>query len=133
MGSAWRYKVRVLIDTGASHSFISQALVEKLELPISATAAFWVKVGSAHQFKSQGSCEGVSLQLPYLEVNQRLFLFPLDGAEIVLGLDWLETLGDVWANFKEATLKILWKGKKVVLKGDSELCREAPLSNPSAR
>ena len=115
-------KVRVLIDTGASHSFISQSLVEKLKLPVKTTTAFWVKVGSGHKFKSQGTCDTVEVQLPGLVVRQNLFLFPIDGAEVVLGLDWLETLGEVWANFKEATLKVNWQGKRVVLKGDPELC-----------
>ena len=40
-----------------------------------------------------------------------------------MGLDWLETLGNVWANFKEATLKMNWQGNRLVLKGDPELCK----------
>ena len=55
-------------------------------------------------------------------MRQKLFLFPIDGAEVVLGMDWLETLEEVWANFKEATLKVDWQAKRVVLKGDPELC-----------
>ena len=73
-------------------------------------------------------------------MRQKLFLFPIDGAEVVLGMDWLETLEEVWANFKEATLKVDWQAKRVVLKGDPELrSRPArggggiPLSNPFAR
>ena len=62
-------KVRVLIDTGASHSLISQSLFEKLKLPIKATAAFCVKVGSGHQFKSHGTCDEVDVQLPGLVVR----------------------------------------------------------------
>ena len=99
-------KVRVLIDIGASHSFISQSLVEKLKLLVKATRTFWVKVGSGHKFNSQGTCDEVDVQLLGLVVQQKLFLFPIDGAEVVLGLNWLETLGDVWANFKEAMLKV---------------------------
>ena len=60
-GLVWDSKVRELIDTGASHSFISQSLVEKLKLPVKATTAFWLKVGSGHQFKSQGTCDEVDV------------------------------------------------------------------------
>ena len=39
-------KVRVLIDSGASHSFICHDLVRDLRLHISTTPDFWVKVGN---------------------------------------------------------------------------------------
>ena len=45
-------------------------------------------MGSGHQFRSQGTCQGMELQLPELLVRHKLFLFPLDGAEVVLGLEF---------------------------------------------
>ena len=57
-----------------------------------------------------------------LAVVQDFYLFPLEGSEVVLGLAWLGTLGDVIANFRESRLVIYYDKGWVVLKGDLALC-----------
>ena len=109
--------MRVMIDTGASHNFISQELVQKLKLPILQTSEFCVTVGNGQQIRSHGICKSVEIQFPELKVQQNCFLFPLEGAEVVLGLAWLDTLGDVRANFKESRLQFKEEGKRVTVRG----------------
>ncbi|RDX72802.1 hypothetical protein CR513_47661, partial [Mucuna pruriens] len=43
------------------------------------------------------------------------------GVDVVLGLEWLEELGEIKANFKELTLKFRKEGQEVVLRGDPSL------------
>ncbi|MCI24802.1 hypothetical protein A2U01_0045988, partial [Trifolium medium] len=51
------------------------------------------------------------------------YLFPLDGENFVLGIEWLEKLGDVKAKFKDMTLKLKVQGEKLCLRGDPLLSR----------
>ena len=97
-------RVRVLIDSGASHNFICLKLVHATRLEILTTSAFVVKLGNGQPVSSQGRCHGVAIQFPNISITQDFYLFLLEGSELVLGLAWLDTLGDVIANFREARL-----------------------------
>ena len=40
----------------------------------------------------------------------------------MLGLEWLDILGDVIANFRESRLIVISQSTRVVLQGDLDLC-----------
>nr|GEY71133.1 hypothetical protein [Tanacetum cinerariifolium] len=44
-------------------------------------------------------------------------LNPLGGCDMVLGVQWLSTLGDINCNFKNLTMKFNYQGKKIMLRG----------------
>nr|GEV76882.1 retrotransposon protein, putative, unclassified [Tanacetum cinerariifolium] len=46
-----------------------------------------------------------------------IMLIPLGGYEIVLGVQWLGTLGDIVCNFLKLRMKFMYHGKKVILRG----------------
>lgn len=53
-----------------------------------------------------------------------LHILPIHGPDIVLGMDWLESLGKVTADFAGKTLEFMQGGKPVVLRGIlPPLCR----------
>ncbi|XP_031257121.1 uncharacterized protein LOC116115112 [Pistacia vera] len=85
-------EVIVLVDSGASHNFISHDLVHRLGLSVEKGKAFEVMVGNG-------------------------------GADVVLGVAWLSTLGDVCANWKNLTMAFSREGRKVTLRGDPELVK----------
>ncbi|KAF7828587.1 Retrotransposable element Tf2 [Senna tora] len=47
-------EVMVMIDSGASHNFISSTLVDKLQLPVKGTSTYEVTVGDGHKVKGEG-------------------------------------------------------------------------------
>ncbi|KAJ0092522.1 hypothetical protein Patl1_25459 [Pistacia atlantica] len=49
----------------------------------------------------------------------------LQGADVVLGVHWLETLGPIITNYAEITMAFQWEDRKVVLHGDPNLCARA--------
>jgi hypothetical protein len=55
--------VEVLIDSGASHSFISPDLATALGLAITPTDVKRIKLGDGHRVLSEGICKGVRLNL----------------------------------------------------------------------
>ena len=42
---------------------------------------------------------------------------PMCGVDVVLGVQWLQSLGMIAFNFQELFLKFFWEGKEVGLKG----------------
>nr|GEU89675.1 gypsy/Ty3 retroelement polyprotein [Tanacetum cinerariifolium] len=46
-----------------------------------------------------------------------VMLLPLGGCEMVLGIQWLATLGDMQCNFKKLIMKFNHKGRQLVLRG----------------
>ena len=79
-------------------------------------------MGNGQQVMSHGHCKEVEIRFPNLLVAQDFYLFPLEGSEVVLGLAWLDTLGDVIANFKESKLVLRTGDAWVTLWGDPNLC-----------
>ncbi|XP_060203103.1 uncharacterized protein LOC132631549 [Lycium barbarum] len=117
-GTILAKKVIVLIDSNASTNFISRAVAEASGLKQTETKPFLVEVGNGQQVKSRGSCKGVELWIYNVRITQDYFLFNLGSADVLLGLEWLETLGDIQANFKTLTLKFEIEGQTRVVQGD---------------
>lgn len=67
--------------------------------------------------------KGLHLEIQGVGIEQNLFILELGETEVVLGMDWLASLGDLKANFK--SLIIRWGGKacKKVLRGDPSLTK----------
>jgi hypothetical protein len=61
--------VEVLIDSGASHSFISPELTTALGLTVTPTTVKGIKLGDGHRVLSEGICEGVKLELGLLSLK----------------------------------------------------------------
>lgn len=115
-------EVLILVDSGATHNFISQKLVHQMDWPIEPTAQMNVKLGNGFQISTQGVCRGLEMCIGDLKMNPEMHLFELGGIDVVLGIDWLKTLGDTITNWKQQTMSF-WKDKSwVTLKGH-EGCR----------
>lgn len=113
----------MLIDSGASPNFISGAVAEALRLKQTETKPFVVEVGNDQQVKGRGRCKEVELWIDKLRITQDYLLFNLGSANVVLGLEWLETLGDIQANFRTLTLKFEVEGQTQVVRGDPSLSK----------
>lgn len=93
-------EVIVLVDNGATHSFISNHVVQELGLPVSDTGSFGVVMGTGRIEKSRGVCR--SILVTFLEVQVLKDFLPLDlgSTDVILGAQWLQTLGEMKVNWK---------------------------------
>ncbi|KAL5563463.1 hypothetical protein UlMin_033210 [Ulmus minor] len=117
-------EVVILIDSGASHSFVASKLVRELGMQCEATAAYGVQMGNGMNFKQQGVCRGVRVLIQGCEVVDDFFPFELGSADMVLGVTWLRTLGMVHADWEQFSMSFWMNGAWVSLKGDPDLCQE---------
>nr|GMD28172.1 peroxidase 64 [Ipomoea batatas] len=73
--------VIIMVDSGASHNFISHHLIDRIPHPLEHTTKFDMRLGDRRRTKSDG------------------------GVDLILGIAWLETLGDVKANWATLTME----------------------------
>ena len=57
-----------LIDSGATHNFISRDLVSKLSLPKEKTSSYGITLGSGDSVAEEGICCGVRLRLQGIDI-----------------------------------------------------------------
>ncbi|RZR77925.1 hypothetical protein BHM03_00003133 [Ensete ventricosum] len=109
--------VIVLIDAGSAHNSMSSKVAAHLMLQKEDYSGFEVKVANGQILKWSQKYPRVKLILQEQDVIADFFLLPLDGFDIMLGIDWLSTIGEVFWNFLKLTMKFFSKGKHVALQG----------------
>jgi len=115
--------VLVLIDSGASHNFIYVELVSQLGLLVESTSSCNARLGDGHKKRVSGCCQGVKVKLGNYMFEETFFLFGLGGVDVILGVAWLLTLGDVKVNWKTLTMNFCINGQQVQIRGDPKLSR----------
>ena len=101
--------VIVLIHCGASHNFISSPL----------TREFGVTLRTGEQIWSTGICRQLCLHLPRVDIATDFFPLPLGDTDLILGYEWLLSLGATHMNWKELSMEFSVEGQQVQLRGDS--------------
>ncbi|GKA27344.1 putative mitochondrial protein, partial [Tanacetum coccineum] len=115
--------VTVLIDSGATYNFLSKVLVARLGLCVSENNSVGVMLGNGGFEESVGLCKGLVLSLSGLQIIEDFFPFELGSTDAILGIKWLQTLGDMVVNWKELTMSFNMDGDRILIKGDPSLNR----------
>ena len=115
-------KVVVLVDSGASRNFMTNRLARELGLDVQSIPTFTMEVGNGQREKGEGVCYGVKMLVQGILIQQNFFLMELRGTEVILGMDWLSSLGKIEVDFHEMTLKWKADGKVWEIIGDPAIC-----------
>jgi hypothetical protein len=111
-------KVSVLIDGGASHNFIDSALLKRRHIPTIEFEGFRVEVAGEHTMPCDRYIPGMKLTLGRHDLAQDFYVMDLPNTNIILGVQWLSTLGPITTNYKTMEMSFIEEsGKKVILKG----------------
>ena len=111
----------ILVDRGCTHNFVREHLVRTLDLRPRPTIPLRVMVGKNHEIECSRLCDQVPMQVQGHIFTVDLYVLPLCGADLVLSVQWLKTLGPVLTDYNDLTMKFLHLGRVVELKGDSNL------------
>jgi hypothetical protein len=79
----------VPFDSGASHSFISAAYVEKHNLPIALLRCQMIVSSPGGDMPPRQLCPKVNLKIRGLDFVTNLIVLESKGIDIILGMDWL--------------------------------------------
>lgn len=120
-GKIGKTNVVVLIDSGATHNFISPEIVKKTRLPTSTSGKFTVLVGTGITVNGSTVCRTVELQLQSVLVTTDFIVLEPGSADVILGIQWLRTLGRCEVDWEKQELSFLTKSGRVTLQGDVQL------------
>ena len=112
--------VNVLVDSGSTHNFMQERIANQMGLPIIPSKQFKVFIGNGDFLICDSKCVAVQLCIQGHKFVMDLFILPIQGADIVLGIQWLELLGLVVTDYKLLTMAFQWKNREVKLVGEPQ-------------
>lgn len=83
------HEVLVLIDSGSTYNFLKPSIATKLKIPVVQSASFHVYVRIGDALVCSSFCPKVHLLIQGIEFIMDLFILPIKGSGIVLGIQWL--------------------------------------------
>lgn len=132
LGHICENPVHILIDGGSTHDFIKESLVRALGFTAKPTTSLRVMVGNDHQLQCNLLCKNVAVTIQSMLFLDDLHVLPLCGTNVVLGVQWLKSLGLVLTDYNDLTMKFIREGHLIELKGDMDSSLHA-ISTPQLR
>lgn len=106
------HSVQILLDGGSDDSFIRPKLAKFLQLPIIPTKPLKVLVGDGNALFVEGLVSDLQVQIQTHKLTFPVYLLPIVGADIILGANWLATLGPHITDYKNRTLEFFYNNAK---------------------
>ena len=104
-----------LIDFRNTHNFLDVVQLPNLKLPLDTSQILEVKVANGSIAKTLGICHGVTVLTQGYKFVVDFNVLHLGGCAVVLGIQWLCTLGEIIWDFKLLTMRFCYLGKEVFL------------------
>ena len=100
LGQIKGHWVVILLDTATSHNFLDAMLVKTLQLAVDTIKILEVIVANGDLIRINGECKDLLLKMQGNEFHVNLHVLTLRGCDMVLGTQWLCTLGLINWDFK---------------------------------
>jgi hypothetical protein len=110
-------KVIVLIDSGSTHNFIHYNLAKYLNWFVYPVPEFQVMITDGRTINCSGKFNKINLTMGEYVMNSPMIAIPMGGAHVVLGIQWLQSLGTMDFNFQELFMKCSLEEKEIELRG----------------
>lgn len=96
--------VTVLIDGGSTHNFIDQAIVSKFGLPVTPDKKLQVMVANREKIECVGQSRALTITIQGLSITTDYYILSVAACQLVLGVQWLATLGPIEIDYKQLTM-----------------------------
>ncbi|XP_061359504.1 uncharacterized protein LOC133303598 [Gastrolobium bilobum] len=116
-GTIFGKSVQVLIDGGSTQNFITHKMATYLGLTLQALDTFNVQVGNGEGLQCKAICKAVPLIMQSHTFTLDLYSLELKGADIVLGIQWLSTLGPILTDYSQLSMNFDHNGNNIQLQG----------------
>ncbi|KAJ0077923.1 hypothetical protein Patl1_37028 [Pistacia atlantica] len=102
--------MEVLVDAGSTYNFLQKWIALQLGIPITASPNFIVMIGNGEVPRYSFVCANVELVLDGHQFLLDLFVLPIKRVDLILGAQWLSTLGPILMDYNVLTLSFTWQG-----------------------
>ena len=102
----------ILIDSGRTHNFIDPKISKQVDSFVHPCSIFKAVVANGSTLPCKGKCRNVCISIGYYKLCSNMFSMPLGGCDVILGTQWLHTLGPILWDFAELWRQCLVNEKK---------------------
>ena len=106
----------ILIDYGSTHNFIDPIIAKQDDCFIYPCSIFDVMISIEGTLPWKGKFHSVWISIGDYNLHCKMFSLPLGGCDVVLGSQWLPTLGPILWDFAKLWMQFLVNGKKHTLR-----------------
>jgi hypothetical protein len=110
-------KVSMLIDFGSTHNFINYKLEKYLNCFVYPTPEFQVMIVNGGTINCSRKCHSIKLNMGEYLLDSPMISIQMGGVDVVLGVQWLQSLGIVSLNFQDIFMRFSLEGKEIELRG----------------
>ncbi|GJV39840.1 retrotransposon-related protein [Tanacetum coccineum] len=120
MGYVGKSELHILVDSGSTHNFLDTKMARQLACNTKHTCPLQVSIPRGRNLVSTTTCIDFTWSLQGESFTAPVMILPLGGCDMVLGIQWLSTLGDICYNFHQLKMSFKYNGKHMTLRGTNK-------------
>lgn len=109
--------LNILIDSGSTHNFLDSEAAKLFGCLLEPIQPLSVSVANGHKIGASYQCRNFSWRIGQSSFSADVILLPLGCCDLVLGIQWLATLGPILWDFAHLRMEFKVLGKRHVLRG----------------
>jgi hypothetical protein len=117
VGKSAGREVLILVDSGSSHSFISEVVDRKLQEQVQSMKPIAVRIADGVTLSCTGLIPACKWKSHGHEFETNLRVLSSVCYDIVVGMDWLQDCGPMWVDWTEKQLQFQPTGELILLTG----------------
>ncbi|GJZ40777.1 putative mitochondrial protein [Tanacetum coccineum] len=111
-GYVGKQLLHILVDSGSTHNFLDLSAARKMGCKMRKMCPLQVSVANGQVMSSMYECKDFQWELQGKIYITDVIIIPLGGCEMVLGIQWLSTLGVIQCDFKNLVMEFVKDGIK---------------------
>ena len=111
--------LHILVDSGSTHNFLDIQVAKKFGCKIEEIEPLHVVVADGNKLHISTIVRNFTWTIQHTTFESNIMLIPLGCCDLVLGIEWLVTLGDITWNFDKLSMEFKVQGRRHVLRGAS--------------
>lgn len=130
-GMIKKWPVTILVDSGATPNFFHPSVAKQCGIPVTCADPTQVTIANGGVMQSVERRHNVFLSMQGNTFTSNFFLLPICGYDVILGTEWLKTLGTIHWNFQDLQMQFHLGMKLIQLKGIALVFDMSPLNSKS--
>ena len=108
-------RVTILVDNGNTHNFVQPCVTKFLNLPMQDRMPLRVMVGNGSILDCRQLCPDTKILIQDHTFVVTLRVLLLSGTDVVLGVEWLRTMGPIVTDYTAFTMQFTFFGRPINL------------------
>lgn len=110
-------EILILVDSGNSHSFISEEVASRLSDKVQPMTQISVKIANGGLLSCSAMIPACTWQTQGFEFKTDMRVLQLGCYDMVVGMDWLQQCGPMWVDWKQKILQFWHNNELIELRG----------------